>query len=90
MRGVGESEGWPNGDVCLPAKSISRAGLGRGRQLTGALCYRTLKDTVAGHQHACPLRSLPSGGGRQREREKDGRVMTETKEGKLRESKEGQ
>lgn len=48
-------------DVCLPAKSISQALLGRDRQLMGRLCYRTLKDTRAGHHHACPLYSLPQG-----------------------------
>lgn len=54
----------------------------------GRLCYRTLKDTRAGHHHACPLYTLPQGE-REKDREgKDGRKMTETKretEGETRE-----
>lgn len=60
-------EGWSNWDVCLPAKSISQVLLGWGRQLMGKLCYPTLKDTRAGHHHACPLYFLPQEG-----RQKDG------------------
>lgn len=59
-------------DVCLPAKSISQALLGRGRQLMGRLCYRTLKDTRAGHHHACPLYSLLLQGEKERDRKTEG------------------
>lgn len=46
----------------------------------GRLCYRTLKDTRAGHRHACPLYSEPQGErGRKTKGERTGGKMTETK-----------
>lgn len=55
----------------------------------GRLCYRTLKDTRAGHHHACPLYSVcRRERERETERERTGGEMTETKresEGETRE-----